>query len=124
MLEVDAGVFSTIDISSVVSGNWKYDGGILAPNGVIYFVPRNADDIGVFNPTDGSFTTMEIPFSLSTDEVRYSGAVLGKNGKIYLVPCLAKTLAVFDPSTGVISAVDSVRARALARRVSMASYDT
>jgi hypothetical protein len=50
---------------------------------------------------------MEIPFSLSTDEVRYSGAVLGKNGKIYLVPCLAKTLAVFDPSTGVISAVDS-----------------
>lgn len=42
--------FSVVDISSTISGSTKYVGGVLAPNGKIYFVPTNADNVGVFTP--------------------------------------------------------------------------
>jgi len=40
------GAFSTISISSVISQEHKYAGGVLAPNGHIYMVPYNAPNIG------------------------------------------------------------------------------
>jgi hypothetical protein len=41
-------VFSLIDISTVIAHDYKYIGGVLAPDGRIFFVPYNADSIGVF----------------------------------------------------------------------------
>ena len=40
------GAFSVIDISGVISHGSKYVGGVLAPNGHIYFVPYLANSIG------------------------------------------------------------------------------
>ena len=40
-------IFSTIDVSATTgTGDKKYVGGVVAGNGKIYFVPRNADNIG------------------------------------------------------------------------------
>ena len=44
--EVGNSTFGTIDISDTISSYYKYWGGVLAPNGKIYLVPRNADNIG------------------------------------------------------------------------------
>ncbi len=42
--------FTAIDISATISIDKKYAGGVLAPNGKIYFVPSDADNVGVFTP--------------------------------------------------------------------------
>jgi hypothetical protein len=34
------GAFSLIDISTVIAPYWNYCGGVLAPDGLIYFVPH------------------------------------------------------------------------------------
>ena len=38
--------FSTIDISATISSESKYAGGVLGPNGKIYFVPYFANKVG------------------------------------------------------------------------------
>ena len=42
--------FSVVDISATISNDYKYIGGVLAPNGKIYFVSLDADNVGVFTP--------------------------------------------------------------------------
>ncbi len=37
-------------VPTTFSGDRKYLGGVLAPNGKIYFVPYSADSVGVFTP--------------------------------------------------------------------------
>ena len=46
--------FEAIDISAQINHDWKYNGGVLAGNGRVYFVPRNADNIGVLAPSSTS----------------------------------------------------------------------
>ena len=43
----DMSSFTTIDISDQISGEFKYAGGVLAPDGNIVFVPSNTDKIGI-----------------------------------------------------------------------------
>jgi hypothetical protein len=54
--------FSVIDISATISLDYKYLGGVLAPNGImmIYFVPHYADSIGEFNPVTNTFSIIDI----------------------------------------------------------------
>ncbi len=59
---------------------------MLGPNGLIYFVSCNADNIGVLNPSSSSFTSIDISNTISSDG-KYFGGVLGPNGLIYFVPC-------------------------------------
>ena len=47
-------MFTTLDISSFISSDWKYAGGVLGPNGLIYFIPYNADNVGILNPSSSS----------------------------------------------------------------------
>ena len=60
---------------------------MLGPNGLIYFVPFNPDNItiGVLNPSYSSFTTINIVSTISSDW-KYAGGVLGPNGLIYFAP--------------------------------------
>ena len=54
--------FSVIDISATISLDYKYLGGVLAPNGImmIYFIPHYADSIGEFNPVTNTFSIIDI----------------------------------------------------------------
>ena len=78
-------MFSTIDISSHIISFSKYAGGVLGPNGLIYFVPRNAWNIGVLNPSSSTFTNIGASLDCNTNGC-YNGGVLGPNGLIYFVP--------------------------------------
>ena len=107
-------MFSTIDISSHIISFSKYAGGVLGPNGLIYFVPRNAWNIGVLNPSSSSFSTINFfrpvedyaAHLASTLQVKYVGGVLGPNGLIYFVPSNADNIGVLDPSSSSFSTID------------------
>ena len=58
--------FTTVDISNTISSDYKYRGGVLGPNGLIYFVPHSVHKIGVLNPSSSSFTTIDISNTISS----------------------------------------------------------
>ena len=45
-------MFTTMDISSTISSDSKYAGGVLGPDGLIYFVPWDQNNIGILNLTN------------------------------------------------------------------------
>ena len=94
-LDPSTKTFTTIDISSTVSGDSKYYGGVLAPNGKIYFVPTRADNIGELDPSTKIFNTIDISGTISSDW-KYFGGVLAPNGKIYFVPNHADNIGELD----------------------------
>ena len=71
--------FDIIDISSRISTDNKYIGGVLAPNGHIYMVPFMADSIGDFDFSTNVFHVIDISSRISTDN-KYAG--LGKHARI------------------------------------------
>ena len=106
----DAGVynFSAIvrDISDKISmGLYKYSGGVLGPDGKIVFVPMHADHIGIFDPSDRSFTAINVSNKISID-YKYHGGVLGPDGKIVFVPDNADDIGIFDPSDRSFTTID------------------
>ena len=56
--------FSVVSISVDSSpGNFEeflFSGGVLAPNGKVYFIPHNAVTVGVFDPAAHAFSTVEV----------------------------------------------------------------
>ena len=46
VLNPSSSSFTTIDISNTISSDRKYEEGVLGPNGLIYFVPWDANNIG------------------------------------------------------------------------------
>jgi hypothetical protein len=101
--------FSAIDISATMPeegwSDYKYNGGVLGPNGKIYLVPWNADHVGELDPATRTFSAIDISATISSDW-KYAGGVLGPNGKIYLVPQNADHVGELDPATRTFSAID------------------
>ena len=93
--------FTTIDITDQVAGlsrpSASWLGGVLAPNGKVYFVPAYSHHVGKFDPSDNTFSTIDISDKESSDW-KYHGGVLANNDKIYFVPHNADNVGVFDPS--------------------------
>ena len=88
--------FDIIDISSHISINQKYSGGVLAPNGHIYMVPFLTDSIGDFDPSTNTFGVIDISSRISIDG-KYNGGVLAPNGHIYMVPRNADSIGSLTP---------------------------
>jgi streptogramin lyase len=104
--------FTAMDISNTISscdggvGSCDtYSGGVLGPNGLIYFVPYSANNIGVLNPSSSSFTTIDISNTISGDW-KYIGGVLGPNGLIYFVPVNVDKIGVLNPSSSLFTTID------------------
>ena len=68
-------MFTTLDISSCISSPPFYWGGVLGPNGLIYFIPFSADIICIF-PSPSSFSTLHISSFTSYYHNNYAGGVL------------------------------------------------
>ena len=77
-----SGTFSVIDISSTISSDNKYRGGVLGPNGMIYCIPHVANSIGVFDPSTKIFSTIDVSAIIGTGSSKYGGGVVAGNGKI------------------------------------------
>ena len=102
----DAGVYNfTSDKISIDQVSLKYNGGVLGPDGNIVFVPHMADNIGIFDPSDRSFTTIDITVGGKWNG-KYSGGVLGSDGKIVFVPFNTGILGIFDPSDRSFTTID------------------
>ena len=88
-------MFTTMDISSTISSGYKYAGGVLGPDGLIYFVPFNAHNIGILDASSSSFSTLDISSSISSSS-KYNGGVLGPDGRIYFVPLNANNIGILN----------------------------
>ena len=87
-------MFTTLDISSFISSAYyQYFGGVLGPNGLIYFIPHAANHIGILNPSSNSFSTLDISSFISSGS-NYFGGVLGPNGLIYFIPLNANHIGI------------------------------
>jgi len=92
--------------SSNLTGGGTYTangwmGGVLAPNGNIYFAPYQATNILVLNPTTS--VTLNLTGGATYTSSGWSGGVLAPNGNIYFVPNFATNILVLNPTTGVTS---------------------
>ena len=69
----------------VRTGNGKWVGGCLAPNGKLYFAPLNSGSILEVDPDTGSSVEIPIDTALESGN-KFRGCVLAPNGSIYFIP--------------------------------------
>jgi len=89
--------FALVDISSTITGDWKFGGVATASNGKVIFAPYNADGVGVFDPSDNSFALVDIASTI-TGNWKFGGAAAASNGKVIFAPHDADGVGVFDPN--------------------------
>ena len=65
-----------------LAGTTKWAGGVLAPNGCIYGMPRNSTTVLKIDPTTDTATT----FGSLVGTTKWAGGVLAPNGCIYEMP--------------------------------------
>ena len=94
----------TTTITGVPGGASKYSGGVLAPNGKIYFIPGGATNVGILDPLTNTLDTTTI----TGTPIGYKGGVLAPNGKIYGIPNGTSSVLVIDPSTESFSTISGV----------------
>jgi hypothetical protein len=85
----------------------KYQGGVLAGNGKIYFCPYHSTNIGVLDPTAGdAFSVIDISSitHVNTDGYNTFEAIfLHTDSMIYFVPGAGTMICKLDPSTHIFS---------------------
>ena len=88
------------DIASItgIANSLKWAGGVLAPNGKIYAIPRQSDIVAIINPTTNTIDLSSIT-GLTTTANKWVGGVLAPNGKIYAIPSDATSVLIIDPAT-------------------------
>ena len=95
----------TVTTSNITGGatftSYGWVGGVLAPNGNIYFAPLVATNILVLNPTTG--VTSNLTGGATYSANGWAGGVLAPNGNIYFCPHWATNILVLNPKTGVTS---------------------
>jgi hypothetical protein len=83
------------------SGIEQFSGAARAGDGRVVFAPANADHVGVYDPTDDSFTM--VPFGVTGDPLigmngKFNGAVTAGDGRVVFVPSNANGVGVFNPT--------------------------
>jgi hypothetical protein len=102
---VHSWMFSTVDISASVTGEFKCVGGVLLSNGKVVFVPCDADSVGIFDPATDAFSVVDISAKVYRNH-KYFGGVLAPSGIIIFVPWYADQVGIFDPASSAFSVVD------------------
>jgi hypothetical protein len=77
-------------------GNSDYFGSVLLPDGRVLFVPSSASNVGFYNPSNGTLTTVS-PRGLGNDAAKFRGGVLVPNGNVVFVPWAYSNVGLFDP---------------------------
>ena len=87
---------SATTFGSVTSDNYKWQDGVLAPNGKIYGIPYNSTTVLEIDPVARTATS----FGSLTGTYKWISGVLAPNGKIYGIP--ANSTTVLEIDTGCI----------------------
>jgi len=74
-------------------------GGVLGPDGKIYGIPRDSQDILIIDPIAKTATLSNMGATLSGLNKWYCG-VLGPDGKIYGMPSGVQDILIIDPIAG------------------------
>ena len=86
--------WTTTTFGSVGADASKWIGGVLAPNGKIYGIPRNSTTILEIDPVNQTATTFG---SVGAGADKWFGGVLAPNGKIYGIPYNSTTVLEINP---------------------------
>jgi hypothetical protein len=79
----------------------KYQGGVLAPNDLIYFVPGTTDKVLVLDPKTETYTYPSGLTGLGLPSgLKWFGGIVAPNGKIYCIPDQPTTnsVLIIDPN--------------------------
>ena len=80
-------------------GTTAYQGGVLAPNGKVYFTPNTAAVGRIVDPSNNTVTT----YGSFPGSNAYAGGVLVPNGKIYFAPHNSTVGRFVDPSNNSVT---------------------
>jgi len=92
------GIVSTYSL--VYTRSSAYQGGVLAPDGDIHFIPGSANRGQKINTITGIVSTYSLVY---TGSYSYIGGVLAPNGDIHFVPSVADRGQKINTITGVVS---------------------
>lgn len=104
----------TTTITGLPATGAKWAGGVLAPNGLIFCMPRAIDPAGVLiiNPFNNTvdYTTIVVPRSVAPGDWAWTGGVLAPNGKIYGIPEAETKVLIIDPValTGNVTTITGI----------------
>eukprot|EP01047_Picozoa_sp_COSAG01_P037836 COSAG01_NODE_3032_length_6694_cov_13.505231_3_plen_137_part_00 len=79
----------------VGSGEGKFNGGVLLPDGRVVFVPLNSATIGLYDPSTDTYTNGP---GVGSDQWKFGGGVLLPDGRVVFVPWGSATIGLYDPS--------------------------
>ena len=101
IVETNSGIAYTARVSEFgnLSGSFKWNSGVLAPNGKIYGIPYSSTTVLEIDPTTNTSFTFG---SLSGSSDKWNGGVLGPNGKIYAIPRESETVLEINPVTRIV----------------------
>jgi len=89
------------DITSIIAGGlYAYSGGCLAPNGKIYCMPYNAQNVLIIDPSNN--TSITVPMVGVSQQ--YRCAIMAQDGNIYGIPCDENKVCVINPNTFAVGA--------------------
>ena len=90
-----ASSFELVDTG--ITGSDKFDGGAVVGDGRVVFAPLSANGVGVFNPTNDSFTLVDISPPIHS-RYKFMGAAVAGDGRVVFAPRNADGVGVFDPT--------------------------
>ena len=99
--QVDTSIPSLTSYGSTISGWGKFIGGVLAPNGYIYFLGDSYAYNVKFNPATGTYINLAA-------KSRSAGGCLAANGKIYCAPYTTGVVQVIDTADDSMYTIGSV----------------
>ena len=83
---------SLFDGGADLSGDYKWIGGVLAPNGKIYGIPDDSTSVLCIDPSNNTTSR----FGSLSGTGKWVGGVLAPNGKIYGIPYNSTTVLCID----------------------------
>ena len=88
--------FELVDISPpIINTMKKFSDAVLVGDGRVVFCPLNANAVVVFDPTDDTFTSVDISAHINTDMKFWGGALAG-DGRVVFAPRNADGVGVFN----------------------------
>ena len=91
--------FILVDIAAELStsaGQSYFKGAATTRDGRVVFAPHDEDAVGVFDPADESFVTVDISSQIDYDG-KFSGAVTAGDGRVVFAPHNSDGVGIFDP---------------------------
>ena len=95
-------------------GKHKWEGGVLAPNGLIYGIPARARSVLIIDPARRTVDATSMRVCAAYDEMHaecgagcfmWDRGVLGPDGRVYGIPSYASSVLIIDPVAGTTDAV-------------------